>query len=86
KDFDEFDYIVTMDNNNYKDILSLDKKNKYGHKVHKLAEFFINNGYNEVPDPYLGSSDTFETVLDLLEEGNKNLFEKIRNEIESESD
>ncbi len=86
KDFDEFDYIVTMDNNNYEDILSLDRNKKYCHKVHKIAKYFINNSYDEVPDPYYGISEGFEIVLDLLEEGNKNLLEKIRNDIESESD
>ncbi len=85
KDFDEFDYIVTMDDNNYEDILSSDRKNKYAHKVHKIAKFFVDGSYTEVPDPYYGASDGFETVLDLLEEGNKNLLEKIRKDIESES-
>lgn len=85
KDFDEFDYIVTMDDNNYEDILSSDRKNKYAHKVHKIAKFFTDHGYSEVPDPYYGASDGFETVLNLLEEGNKNLLEKIRKDIESES-
>lgn len=84
-DFDEFDYIVTMDDNNYEDILSSDRKNKYAHKVHKIAKFFVDDSYTEVPDPYYGTSDGFETVLDLLEEGNKNLLEKIRKDIESES-
>lgn len=84
KDFDEFDYIVTMDDNNYEDILSSDRKNKYAHKVHKIANFFVDGSYTEVPDPYYGASDGFETVLNLLEEGNKNLLEKIRKDIESE--
>lgn len=83
KDFEEFDYIVTMDDNNYEDILSLDRKNKYGHKVYKIAKFFVNHDHTEVPDPYYGGSDGFEIVLDLLEDGNKNLLEKIRKDIEA---
>lgn len=82
KDFVEFDYIVTMDDENYNDIISLDKKGNYKHKVHKMADFFTTNGYDEVPDPYYGGSEGFELVLDLLEEGNKNLLEKIKKEIE----
>lgn len=85
KDFDEFDYIVTMDDNNYEDILLSDIKGKYHHKVHKMSKFFIDHGFTEVPDPYYGVADGFETVLDLLEEGNKNLLEKIRKDIESEA-
>lgn len=85
KDFEEFDYIVTMDDDNYEDILAMDLKKKYRNKVHKIAKFFTDHGYTEVPDPYYGSSDGFELVLDLLEEGNKNLLEKIRKDIESQS-
>lgn len=85
KDFEKFDYIVTMDDNNYEDILSLDKNQEYRHKVFKVSKFFTDHNYSEVPDPYYGGSDGFEIVLDLLEEGNKNLLEKIRKDIESES-
>jgi protein-tyrosine phosphatase len=85
KDFDEFDYILTMDDNNYKDILSSDIDKKYRHKVQKISNYFENNGYTEVPDPYYGSSHEFEKVLDLLEEANNNLLIKIRQDIESES-
>lgn len=85
KDFENFDYIVTMDDNNYEDILSLDMKRKYHHKVFKMSEFFVDHGYTGVPDPYYGNPDGFEIVLDLLEEGNKNLLEKIRKDIESET-
>jgi len=35
KDFEYFDYIVTMDEDNYSEITSLDKKNKYTDKVFK---------------------------------------------------
>lgn len=85
KDFQEFDYIITMDDNNYGDILSLDVQRQYQHKVHKMAKYFVDHGYTEVPDPYYGGSDGFEVVLDLLEEGNKNLLEKIRKDIESDT-
>lgn len=81
KDFNHFDYIVTMDDENYADIISLDKKGRYKHKVYKMADFFDMDGYDEVPDPYYGSYEGFELVLDLLEEGNKNLLEKIKKEI-----
>ncbi len=85
KDFDEFDYIITMDDNIYEDILSSDVKGKYHRKVHKISKFFVDHGYTEVPDPYYGGADGFELVLDLLEEGNRNLLEKIRKDIESET-
>lgn len=85
-DFEYFDYIVTMDDNNYQDILALDKKYEYSHKIFKMAKFFTEHDEYEVPDPYYGQAHGFELVLDLLEDGNKNLLEKIRKDIEAESD
>lgn len=85
KDFREFDYIVTMDENNYQDIISLDTKGEFQRKIHKMADFFTDHGYTEVPDPYYGSPDGFEIVLDLLEAANKKLLEKIRKDIGSDS-
>lgn len=85
-DFQKFDYIITMDDDNYQAIISLDTNGNYFHKVKKMADFFTDHGYTEVPDPYYGSPDGFEIVLDLLEEGNKNLLNKIREDIEPESE
>jgi len=85
-DFQNFDYIITMDDDNYQDIISLDMKGEFQRKIHKMADFFTDHGYTEVPDPYYGSPDGFEIVLDLLEQGNKNLLNKIREDIEAESE
>lgn len=85
KDFNEFDYIVTMDDNNYKDIRALDIENKHLNKIYKIADFFINHEFDEVPDPYYGGADGFELVLNLLEDGSKNLLMKIRKDNEAES-
>ncbi len=80
QDFEEFDYIVVMDHDNYRDIRALDKENKYAHKVFKMTQF-SSNGYEEVPDPYYGGPQGFENVLDILEDSAKGLLEKVKSEL-----
>ena len=83
KDFDHFDYIVTMDNQNYSDIKDLDFKNKFNHKIFKMADFCKNNNITEVPDPYYEGDEGFSQVIDILEEGCSNLLIKIKKENDS---
>lgn len=67
-DFERFHYIIAMDKQNYKDILALDRENKYWDKVRMMTEFAKKLNYKEVPDPYYGGSEGFELVLDILED------------------
>lgn len=80
-DFNKFDYIVTMDDDNYLDIKSLDFRGKYSDKIHKMVEFSRNIKAGEVPDPYYSGSEGFEKVLDILEDACGGLLEKIKNEL-----
>lgn len=82
KDFDKFDYIITMDNENYSDIIALDSKHIYEDKIIKMADFIFDQKINEVPDPYYSGSEGFEYVLNLLEVGTKNILAKVKEEIE----
>lgn len=82
KDFNEFDYIITMDNDNYLDITRLDHKGLYRNKIYKMADFISAKNVKEVPDPYYGGADGFEFVIDILEEGSKNLLTKIKDDLE----
>lgn len=82
-DFEKFDYIVTMDNQNYRDVLTMDKERNYKSKVFKMAEYAQNIKFSEVPDPYYGGPDGFENVLNILEDACKGLLEKIKDDIES---
>ena len=77
RDFEEFDFIVTMDNENYSDITSMDIDGKYTNKIHKLVSFCKTNKMNEVPDPYYKGKEGFENVLDILEDGCDGLLNKI---------
>jgi len=84
-DFDHFDYIVTMDDDNYSEITSLDKKNKFNDKVYRMVSFGNKLKVNEVPDPYYSGSDGFEYVLDILEDSVDGLLKKVEDDIRREN-
>lgn len=65
-DFDKFDLILAMDQENYQDILSLDPVGKYRDKVKLMCDFATNHREQEVPDPYYGGTEGFNQVIDLL--------------------
>ena len=68
KDFKEFDYLVTMDDQIEKDVKKLDKGNEYSDKIFKMAKFCSHYNVKSVPDPYDEGPEAFETVLDILED------------------
>ncbi|MBD0345876.1 MAG: low molecular weight phosphotyrosine protein phosphatase, partial [Coleofasciculus sp. Co-bin14] len=65
-DFEDFDLILAMDRENYRDILSLDPQGKYRDKVRLMCDFASHHSDREVPDPYYGGSEGFNKVIDLL--------------------
>jgi protein-tyrosine phosphatase len=81
-DFEEFDFIITMDNDNYADITKLDSKNIYINKIFRMVDFLSDKNVSEVPDPYYGGAEGFEFVIDVLEDGTKNLLTKIKKDFE----
>jgi protein-tyrosine phosphatase len=85
KDFEYFDYIVTMDNDNFMEITSLDKNNKYTDKVFKMVSFGTKLKVNGVPDPYYSGSKGFEYVLDILEDSIEGLLYKVEDDIGREN-
>jgi protein-tyrosine phosphatase len=85
KDFEHFDYIVTMDDDNYREITSCDIKNKYRDKVFKMVSFGNKIKVNEVPDPYYSGSVGFENVLDILEDSIEGLLNKVEDDIRREN-
>lgn len=77
-DFDEFDYILAMDNSNLADLKTICPSDLQ-HKI----ELFLNYGENvneaEVPDPYYGGSSGFDHVFDLVENASRGLLSSIKN-------
>lgn len=78
KDFDDFDYIIAMDDANFTDIKSMDSKRQYGDKIFRMTDFCSNKKYTQVPDPYYGGPEEFEAVMDILEEACSGLLQKIK--------
>ncbi len=69
-DFNDFDYIVVMDDENYKNIICQALGENECKKVIRIADYFIKyKGRNDVPDPYYGVDTGFELALDLIEDG-----------------
>ena len=67
-DFRKFDYILAMDNSNYRNIISLAKDESQKQKVMKFRKFDSSvRGEPDVPDPYYGSVAGFEHVQDIVE-------------------
>ncbi|NEP00193.1 MAG: low molecular weight phosphotyrosine protein phosphatase [Symploca sp. SIO2E9] len=76
-DFEEFDLILAMDHQNYRDILSLDSGMKYLDKVRLMCEFAWHHSEQEVPDPYYGGSEGFNRVIDLLLDACEGLLQQV---------
>lgn len=77
-DFDDFDLIVAMDDNNYYNLRDLAPTFEAQNKIVRMIDFV--KGYPQyhfVPDPYYEGSEGFELVLDLLEDGCRNLLEHL---------
>ena len=76
-DFDKFDYIVGMDDNNVWDLRKMARTPEDLDKIYKMTDFFTGRRYQSVPDPYYGGDDGFELVLDILEESCSGLMNDI---------
>ncbi|MEZ4287570.1 MAG: low molecular weight protein-tyrosine-phosphatase [Polyangiales bacterium] len=78
--FDRFDFIVAMDRRNYKDIASLARSEDDMAKVTLFRDHDPHSPPNaDVPDPYYGGDDGFDTVLDICIAGCRGLLTKLQN-------
>lgn len=64
-DFDNFDYILAMDNSNIRNIMRI-TSNKSWHQKIQLMRDYDPQGKGEVPDPYYGGEKGFQEVFDIL--------------------
>ena len=67
-DFDYFDLIIGMDDQNIKDLNSLARCEDDQKKIYRMTDFSKQKVYNYIPDPYYSGDEGFELVLDLLED------------------
>lgn len=71
-DFGRFDLIVTMDEDNYRDVESMNPGT--GARVVRMCDYCKVYDNREVPDPYYGGEEGFYTVIDILEDACGNLL------------
>jgi protein-tyrosine phosphatase len=73
-DFDRFDLIVTMDEDNYRNVCDIDPGSKA--KVVRMCAYCEEHEETEVPDPYYGGEQGFHTVIGILEDACGNLLRR----------
>jgi protein-tyrosine phosphatase len=75
EDCENFDYVLIMDEDNYRAVSSLCRGSAV---VRPFLDFATESLEREIPDPYHGGPESFERVLDLVEEASEGLLEDIR--------
>lgn len=82
-DFENFDYILVMDDSNLANIRRLDPAQRYQQKVAKMTDFANQLSMSQVPDPYYGGERGFELVLDILEDAIAHFLAQLQGELAS---
>lgn len=78
-DFNDFDYIVVMDKQNFSNVNALAMNQQEREKIKKMTQFSRQYAHHDdVPDPYYGGVTGFELVLDLLEDACEGLLQTIK--------
>lgn len=82
-DFDRFDLIIGMDEENIHDLQRKARNDNDRKKILLMADYLRHHpGQSTVPDPYYGNDSDFELVIELLEDACEGLLEEmIHNEI-----
>lgn len=76
-DFAEYDLLLAMDRGHF-EFMKEEARPEQRSKIRLfLPEFAPTSGLRDVPDPYYGGPNGFEHVLDLLEDGCRNLLAEI---------
>ena len=78
-DLHDFDMILAMDDQNYEDLMHIAPSVEATHKIRRMADYLTTHKISYIPDPYYMGTEGFTLVLDLLEEGCRNLFKQIKN-------
>jgi len=79
KDFQQFKYILAMDDSNFRNINDLKNRTSSTESasIQRIQNFRSVFNEREVPDPYFGGDDGFDYVLDILEDSVSGFLESI---------
>lgn len=78
EDFQNFDLILTMDEDNRRTVLALAPSDAARAKVVPLARYLRRHDHAFIPDPYYDGPEAFEQVLDLLHDACGTLVVELR--------
>ena len=77
-DFQDFDIIVAMDDTNFSRLRNLAPTLEDENKIVRMIDYVKGfPQYHSIPDPYYEGAEGFEIVLDLLEDGCRNLLKSL---------
>lgn len=79
-DFEEFDYIIGMDDPNLRDLKKRVPHADTEAKLSLLLSYAPELKVSEVPDPYYGGAKGFEEVIDLVETASDRLIQHLLHE------
>ncbi len=83
RDFQAFDYILAMDQDNYHSLID-DCPKEFRDRIHLFLNFAPHLDNQDVPDPYYGGSFGFERVFDLVTDASAGLLETLcKNQLKS---
>lgn len=77
-DFDEFDFIISMDESVHDALLEKAPTLEQQAKIYRMTDFCVNLFSDHIPDPYYGGEDVFERVIALLEDSCSGLLKHIK--------
>lgn len=78
EDFEHFDLLLAMDDSVYESLSRLAPSVEALQKLERMANYIPRHfGYDYVPDPYYEGAEGFELVLNMLEEGCEELYERV---------
>ncbi len=80
QDFAEFGYILAMDKGNLAELKRVVPR-EYRAKPGLFMNYGVRQAGSEVPDPYYGDLESFEQVLDMVEDGCAGLLSAIKKKL-----
>ena len=85
EDFERFDRIIAMDDNNYEALFRLAPNRDAQNKIFRFHEYLRRHAeWSYIPDPYYEGHEGFELVLDLLEDGCATLLDELKQKVSEE--
>lgn len=78
EDFAKYDYILAMDEANFRDLNALCPDPQYLSKIILMTDYCSTHDCRGVPDPYYGDKADFEKVIDILEDAVDGMIQKLK--------